>query len=182
MVDFDKPVVIFISKDGCVACSEFKRHWNQFVKERGSEVTIRTISLKNGKRTPGPLQRYTRFVPCVIMMNPRSYYKMFNKDDMLNLTYMRQEMITGVPASFLLDVSVFNADEVSVRKPDGSLTLEYRFSGAANTHKNLIKWFNNNKDSVMNARHNKEIPQDYMEEYSDNMIVFGDATESTEKD
>lgn len=141
--NFNIPVLIYVSKEGCGGCKNFTPQW-EIVKEKlkGRARFVKFVC--NNEKMPFPnILKYCITVPTVMMAGPKSYFKIFTDDDKVNeIDYDSKYVIKGLK---------YNAVEVNGKFED--LGRQYTAEG-------VLIWFQQNVDKITKMDE-IEIPKRY---------------------
>lgn len=131
MINFNMPVLIYISKQGCPACIKFAAEWEN-IKQRVSDVIIVKFVCSNTKLPHPSIAKYAAYVPTILMAGPKSYYKVFTIDDKEN------DVDYNPKSGYIIKAIKYDLFDEN-NKP---------IPGRGNTAENIIRWIHENYDTV----------------------------------
>ena len=131
MDPYNKPVLIYVSKEKCPACDAFDRN-HEWDKIKASITDANAIFVKfvvsNNSRIPDVLTKRDYYYPMIILVAPRSYFSCFTHNDQVNPT---GPIATGKPYT----IKGFRYNVVE----DGG---KYTWAGRQTNATGVIAWFN----------------------------------------
>ena len=125
-IDMNLPVLIYIAKDPCPACTAYNPEWEKIKRELDGKA--RFVKIICNAQTPHPppcLAKYAHWFPSIVLVGPKSYFRCFTPDDKIN----REDWVEG----YIIKGKKFNALE------DRGV---YQYAGRPNTAENTLMWFN----------------------------------------
>ena len=97
---YNKPIIIYFSLKGCQACNNFKNEWNK-VKDslRGKANFVEFVDNMPRKY----FEKYVKYFPTIIMVNPTEYYKFYNINNQPKITGLDNYTIPAELFSIVYD-------------------------------------------------------------------------------
>lgn len=148
MTNLNLPVLIYIAKDTCPACTHYNEEWEKVKKQlygRARFVKFTCHPGIAGKNVPPVFDRYFQprdkghWFPAIILAGPKSYFRAFTPNDQVNNDEYSDQ--------YTIRAKKFNSVEI----PSG-----YEYGGRPNTADNTILWFNQIVDTV--SQYDEQIP------------------------
>lgn len=127
----DLPVLIYIAKGSCPACTVFNTEWEklgQMLKGKARLVKFACQPGTPGGNIPPVFNKYFQpkgWYPTILLAGPNSYFKAFTPDDKVNIAQYSD--------SYTVRARKFNSVEI----PNG-----YEYAGRPNNADNIFMWFN----------------------------------------
>lgn len=126
------PVLIYLAKDPCPACSSYNGEWEKVKKQLAGKARFVKFTCKPGHpggNVPPPFSKYFEgpnggWFPTILVAGPKSYFRIFTSDDKVNDDEYSDK--------YTIKAKKFNAVEVA-----GG----YEYGGRPNTVDNTIVWF-----------------------------------------
>jgi len=98
------PVLVYISKKGCSACNGFTDEWKSIVYRLGGIARCVRFVCENDSKVPPCIRGYTYWYPTVILIGPKTYFKCFTVDDMVNkMDYKDNYIMRGIVYNVVMD-------------------------------------------------------------------------------
>lgn len=96
-VDFNQPVLMYISREGCGGCKLFNPQW-EIVKQKLSGRARFVKFVCSNEKQPFPnIRKYCPTVPSLVLAGPKSYFRVFTVDDKVNeAEYNPNYVIKGI--------------------------------------------------------------------------------------
>lgn len=118
------PVLIYISKEGCPACSHFDAEWGKIKNNLSGKARFVKFVTTANLGPPPALLKYSGWFPSVVLAGPKSYFRVFTDDDKINdIDY---------DGNYVIKAKKFNAAE-----ENGTFV----FGGRPNTANSVETWF-----------------------------------------
>lgn len=129
--DFNIPILIYLSKDGCPACKYFESQWDKIKQKLNGKVRFVKFTCDHNRQACPGLQKYVGWYPSIVLAGPKSYFRIFTTDDKVNeIDYVSSYEIKGLK---------FNA----VKTSNG-----FEYGGRPNTADGVISWYNRISDQI----------------------------------
>jgi len=138
------PVLIYISKQGCPACTFFNKQWDLLKTQLSGKARLVKFVCDASHPPPPALRKYSGWFPSVILAGPKSYFRIFTPDDQINTMDYSDE--------YEIRAQKFNAVETS----NG-----FEFAGRPNTSEAVMTWFINIAPTV-SEYHESAPPSQFM--------------------
>lgn len=127
----DAPVLLYMSKNGCSACTVFEKQWENIKKELHGKARLIKFTCNEEYPPPSNLYVYSTWFPSIILAGPKSYFRCFTLDDKVNDVDYKD--------TYVIKAKKFNA----VKTGRG-----FTYAGRPNTSEGIIDWYNRIADTI----------------------------------